>query len=97
LAQAFPHSRYIGYDLFGPTITRATANAQAAGVADRVRFAQHDGSQGLPEQYDVITTFDVVHDAVDPVGLLRTIRQGLRADGIYVCLDVNCSDKLEEN
>ena len=97
LAQAFPNSRYIGYDIFGPTITRATANAQAAGVADRVRFAQRNVSQGLPEQYDVITTFDVVHDAVDPVGLLRTIRQGLRADGVYVCLDVNCSDKLEEN
>jgi SAM-dependent methyltransferase len=97
LAQVFPKSRYTGYDVFGPTIERATANARAAGVADRVRFAQRDVSQGLPEPYDVITTFDVVHDAVDPVGLLRTIRQGLRADGIYVCLDVNCSEKLEEN
>ena len=28
---------------------------------------------------------------------LRTIHQGLQADGVYVCLDVNCSDKLEEN
>jgi SAM-dependent methyltransferase len=96
LAQAFPNSR-MGYDVFGPTIERAMANAQSAGVADRVRFAQRDVSKGLPEQYDVITTFDVVHDAVDPVGLLRTIRQGLRADGIYVCLDINCSEKLEEN
>jgi SAM-dependent methyltransferase len=97
LAQTFPTSRYIGYDVFGPTIARATANARAAGVADRVRFAQRDVSQGLPEPYDVITTFDVVHDAVDPVGLLRTIRQGLRADGIYVCLDINCAEKLEDN
>jgi SAM-dependent methyltransferase len=97
LAQTFPNSRYMGYDVFGPTIERAMANARAAGVADRVRFAQRDVSKGLPEQYDVITTFDVVHDAVDPVGLLRTIRQGLRLDGVYVCLDINCSEKLEEN
>jgi 2-polyprenyl-3-methyl-5-hydroxy-6-metoxy-1,4-benzoquinol methylase len=97
LAQAFPIARYIGYDGFGPTIERAMANARAAGVADRVRFEQRDVSKGLPEQYDVITTFDVVHDAVDPVGLLRTIRQGLRPHGVYVCLDINCSDKLEEN
>jgi 2-polyprenyl-3-methyl-5-hydroxy-6-metoxy-1,4-benzoquinol methylase len=97
LAQAFPQARYIGYDIFGPTIERATANAQAAGVADRVRFEQRDVSKGLPKQYDVITTFDVVHDAIDPVGLLRTIRQGIRADGVYVCLDINCSDKLQEN
>ena len=97
LAQTFPNSRYMGYDVFGPTIERAMANARAAGVADRVRFAQRDVSKGLPELYDVITTFDVVHDAVDPVGLLRTIRQGLRVDGVYVCLDINCSEKLEEN
>jgi SAM-dependent methyltransferase len=97
LAQTFPNSRYIGYDVFGPTIARAMANARAAGVADRVRFAQRDVSKGLPEQYDVITTFDVVHDAVDPIGLLRTIRQGLRGNGVYVCLDINCSEKLEEN
>ena len=97
LAQAFPNSRYSGYDIFAPTVERATANAQAAGVGARVRFQQRDASQGLPEQYDVITTFDVVHDAVDPVGLLRAIRQALHAEGVYVCLDINCSDKLEEN
>ncbi len=62
-----------------------------------MRFAQHDVSQGILEQYDVITTFDVVHDAVTPLGLLRTIRQSLRPDGVYVCLDINCSDKLQEN
>jgi 2-polyprenyl-3-methyl-5-hydroxy-6-metoxy-1,4-benzoquinol methylase len=97
LAQAYPNSRYVGYDSFEPTIARATANAEAAGVADRVRFEQLDASGGLPEQYDVITTFDVVHDAVDPRGLLRAIRKALKPDGIYVCLDINCSEKLEEN
>jgi SAM-dependent methyltransferase len=97
LAKAFPNSRYIGYDVFGPTIEKATANARVAGVADRVSFQQLDVSKGLPDQYDVIATFDVIHDAVDPLGLLRAIRQALRPDGVYVCLDINCSDKLEEN
>ena len=97
LAQAFPQARYIGYDIFAPTIERATENARAAGVAERVRFTQLDVSQGIPERSNVITTFNVVHDAVDPVGLLRTIRRSLRADGVYVCLDINCSDKLQEN
>ena len=97
LAQAFPHSRYVGYDIFEPTIVQARAHAQAAGVADLVRFEHRDVSAGLPEQYDVITTFDVVHDAVDPRGLLRAIQQALRLDGRYVCLDMNCSEKLEEN
>ncbi len=97
LAQTYPQSRYVGYDSFAPSIEQAKANAQAAGVADRVRFEQRDVSQGLPEQYDVITTFDVVHDAVNPRGLLRAIHKGLRSGGRYVCLEINSSDKLEEN
>jgi SAM-dependent methyltransferase len=97
LAQTYPQSRYVGYDLFAPTVATATANAQAAGVADRVRFEQRDVSEGLPEQYDVITTFDVVHDAVNPRRLLRAIREGLRSGGRYVCMEINSSDKLEEN
>ncbi|WP_376794213.1 class I SAM-dependent methyltransferase [Thermogemmatispora sp.] len=97
LAQAYPQSRYVGYDMFAPAIVRATANAQAAGVADRVRFVHLDVSQGLPEQYDVISTFDVVHDAVNPRGLLRAIRAGLQPEGRYVCLEFNSSEKLEDN
>jgi 2-polyprenyl-3-methyl-5-hydroxy-6-metoxy-1,4-benzoquinol methylase len=97
LAQAFPRSRFIGYDVFAPTIARARAYADIAGVSDRVTFKQWDVARGLPEKYDVITTFDVVHDAADPLGLIRSIRQALNAEGRYVCLDINCSDKLEEN
>ncbi len=97
LAQTYPQSRYAGYDNFAPFIQQATANAQAAGVADHVRFEHLDVSAGLPEQYDVITTFDVVHDAVNPRGLLRAIRNALQPGGRYVCLEINSSDKLEEN
>jgi SAM-dependent methyltransferase len=97
LAEAFPRSRYIGYDNFGPTVARATVNAREAGVSDRVRFEERDVSKGLPAQFDVITTFDVVHDAVDPLQLLQSIRRALRPGGVYVCLDINCSDKIEEN
>ena len=97
LAQTYPNSRFVGYEAFAPFVAKATENAQAAGVADRVRFQYLDVSEGLPEQYDVITTFDVVHDAVNPRGLLRAIHEGLKPDGRYVCLEINSSDKLEEN
>lgn len=97
LAQAFPGSRYVGYDLHDASLDAARAHAEAAGVSDRVRFEQLDASTGLPGSYDVITTFDVVHDAVDPRGLLRSIRQALRRDGRYVCLDINASHQLADN
>ena len=97
LAQAYPRSRFVGFDAFAPSVERARRLAAEAGVADRVRFEVRDGSAGLPGRYDVVTTFDVVHDAVDPRGLLRAIRRAVREDGTYVCLDVNCSHRLEEN
>jgi SAM-dependent methyltransferase len=97
MAQAFPQSRYTGYDVFGPAVDHATERARKAGLADRVKFEQLDVVKGLPQAFDIITTFDVVHDAVDPLGLLEVIRRALKPDGIYVCLDINCSDKLEEN
>ena len=97
LAAAFPKSRFVGYDLFEPSIEKARQLARDAGVEDRVSFRHLDAAQGLPEEYDVVTTFDVMHDAPDPSGVLKMIRKALKPDGFYVCLDINCSDKLEEN
>jgi SAM-dependent methyltransferase len=97
LAQAFPRSRFVGYDVFGPNVQAARENAHRAGVADRVRFVEVDASKGLPAQADLVTTFDVVHDAVDPLGLLRSIRRALAPSGLYLCLDINCSPKLQDN
>jgi 2-polyprenyl-3-methyl-5-hydroxy-6-metoxy-1,4-benzoquinol methylase len=97
LAQAFPRSRFVGYDVFGPSVERARAAAVAAGVAERVTIFEHDASTGLPERFDVITTFDVVHDAVAPRTLLRSIREALANDGMYLLLEINASDRVEEN
>lgn len=97
LAEQYPASRFVGYDVFPPTIAAARANAEAAGVGDRVRFEHRDAAAGLPEPYDLVFTFDVVHDAVDPRGLLAAIRAALRPDGIYVCLDINNSPDLAGN
>jgi hypothetical protein len=90
LAAAFPQSRFVGYDVFGPNVHRARERAVRAGVAERVQFHQLDAASGLPELFDVITTFDVVHDAVDPANLLRAIRAGLHRNGTYLCLEPRC-------
>lgn len=82
--------------IYGPAVDEATDRAKAAGVQDLVTFQQVDVSK-LPGEYEVITAFDVIRDAVDPLGVLRALRRALASDGVYVCLDTNCSDKLEEN
>jgi SAM-dependent methyltransferase len=97
LAQAFPAARLFGYDLHAESIARARRNAEAEGVADRVSFEALDGRQLPKATFDFVSTFDVVHDAVDPVGLMSAIRRSLKADGTYLVQEVNVSDKVEEN
>ncbi len=97
LAEAFPTARLAGFDVSEPSIAVARARAAEAGVADRVRFERRDIGTGLPEQYDIITTFDVIHDLPDPPGALRAIREALAPDGIYLMLEFTCADMVEGN
>jgi 2-polyprenyl-3-methyl-5-hydroxy-6-metoxy-1,4-benzoquinol methylase len=97
LAGAFPKSHFVGYDIYEPAILAARASAKRAGVADRARFEVRDAAAPLGEGFDLVTTFDVLHDSADPRAILREIHSALAADGRYVCVDINCSDKPEEN
>jgi 2-polyprenyl-3-methyl-5-hydroxy-6-metoxy-1,4-benzoquinol methylase len=97
IAQAFPQARLYGYDIHAESIERARRNAQAEGVADRVSFEALDGRHLPAAKFDFVSTFDVVHDAVDPVGLMSAIRRSLKDDGTYLVQEVNVSDKVEEN
>lgn len=94
LAQAFPRSRYAGFDPDPQQIARARANAKAAGVGERVRFAESTVDEG---PYDLVCTFDVVHDASDPLGLLTAIRGALRPTGTYLCAEVAGGATLADN
>jgi 2-polyprenyl-3-methyl-5-hydroxy-6-metoxy-1,4-benzoquinol methylase len=97
LAELFPASTFVGYDAFEAQVQRARRAAEEAGLANRVRFEVADAAQGLPEQFDVISTFDVVHDAADPAGLIAGIRRSLADDGSYLMLEINCADDPADN
>ena len=97
LARAFPAITGTGYDTHPPVIEQARQAAAHAGVADRISYQVLDAAAGLPESFDVITTFDMVHDAIDPLGLLRSIHDALRSGGRYLCLEINCSDQAADN
>jgi 2-polyprenyl-3-methyl-5-hydroxy-6-metoxy-1,4-benzoquinol methylase len=96
-AATFPRSTFVGCDVYEPAIRAAGASAREAGVADRVRFEVRDVAQGFEDRYDLVTTFDVVHDSVDPSAILRAIRAALDSEGRYICVEINCSDRPEEN
>jgi SAM-dependent methyltransferase len=97
IAQAFPKAHVVGFDIHAESIKRARRNAEVAGVGDRATFEVANGSD-LPEcGFDFVSTFDVVHDSVDPVGLMIGIRRALKANGTYLVQEINISNNVGEN
>jgi SAM-dependent methyltransferase len=97
LARRFPASTFVGFDSFDGQIERARRHATEAAVSDRVRFEVLDAADGLAGTYDLITTFDVLHDAADPPRLLGSIHDALAADGSYLIAEMNCADDPLDN
>jgi SAM-dependent methyltransferase len=94
LAQGYPDAQLVGFDNYAPAIDAANANAAAAGVADRVRFEEVDVTQPTPGTYDLITSFDVVHDMPFPRPALKEIKNALNPGGTYFVLEFNFSGDL---
>src|SRR5215469_9963470 len=58
LARAFPAITAVGYDVHQPSVEQARRAAAAAGLSDRISYKVLDATAGLPDSFDVITTFD---------------------------------------
>lgn len=97
LAKAYPDASFYGFDLFPQNIETARQNAIDEGVADRVQFEVHDISKGVPGKFDVVATFDLIHDMADPKAGLKALRQACKDDGVYVLMDVDCTDDPADN
>src|SRR5215469_3345714 len=97
MAEAFPRSRFAGFDFSDPGLAAATAEAERKGLTN-VRFDKRDAARlGETARFDFITTFDAVHDQARPDLMLAGIAAALRPGGVYLCVDISASSKLEEN
>jgi 2-polyprenyl-3-methyl-5-hydroxy-6-metoxy-1,4-benzoquinol methylase len=98
LAKAFPKSKYVGYDNYGPNIAYGNALASKEGVADRLRFEERSANL-LPQSadFDLVMTCDCLHDMVSPETCARSIHGALKQDGTWFCIEPNLRDNVEEN
>jgi SAM-dependent methyltransferase len=97
MAQAFPRSRFVGFDYHAPSIERARKAAQEAGVEDRCRFEVADSKKYPGQGYDLVAFFDCLHDMGDPVGAARHVRSTLAPDGTWLVVEPFASDSVEGN
>ena len=97
MAQAFPQSHFVGFDYHKPSIRAAKKRSLAAGVSDRVKF-EAVAAQDIPAAgYDLVTSFDCVHDMGDPVGAAKQILKALKPDGTWMIVEPYAGDTVEEN
>lgn len=97
LARAFPRSTFVGYDFSEEAVATARQEAAAWGLTN-ARFEVLDVARlAVESAYDLITTFDAIHDQAHPATVLANIRRALRPDGRYLMVDIKASSNLEDN
>jgi SAM-dependent methyltransferase len=97
MAERFPRSRFTGADFSTEAITRAADESKRRGLRN-VRFVQEDAARmTAAAAYDLVTTFDAVHDQADPAAVLANIRRALRPGGAYLMQDIGASSHHHEN
>ncbi|MBL8343515.1 MAG: methyltransferase domain-containing protein [Rubrivivax sp.] len=97
MAQAYPKSRFHGFDYHEPSIATARQRAEEGGVADRARFATATAKGYAERDFDLICFFDCLHDLGDPVGAARHALQALKPGGSVLLVEPNAGDSLDEN
>jgi SAM-dependent methyltransferase len=97
MAQSFPRSTFVGSDYHEASIATARERAHEAGVADRVQFETADAAALAGDGYDLVTTFDSLHDMGDPVGAARRVREMLAPEGVWMIVEPAAGDRVEDN
>lgn len=97
MAEAFPNSRFIGYDFHEPSIEQANAHAAEHGLNDRVRFETAPAKQIEERDFDLITMFDALHDMGDPRGCAEHMRGLLKDDGCWMIVEPIAGNGPAEN
>lgn len=97
MAQAFPNSRFHGYDAHGPSIEAARGHATAAGMAKRISYRVARATDYPDEQYGLICFFDTLHDLGDPVAAARHAAATLAPGGTVMLVEPFAHDRVEDN
>jgi 2-polyprenyl-3-methyl-5-hydroxy-6-metoxy-1,4-benzoquinol methylase len=95
IARAYPNARVDGFDLDAASIDLARANAEQAGVGDRVSFQVRDaGDPALAGRYDLVCAFECIHDMANPVAAIGVMRQLAGAGGAIVIADEKVAERF---
>lgn len=97
MAQAFPRTRFIGFDYHAGSIACAREAAGRAGMAANCSFEVGGAADFPGGGYDLVATFDALHDMGDPVGAAAHIRAALAPEGTFMVVEPLAGNRLQDN
>lgn len=95
IGKTFPKSEIIGYDISRFALERANDRLQSENLSN-VSFVDPRDTP-IDGTFDLICTFDCIHDMTHPTEMMHTIRQSLKDDGTWLLVDIKAHDSLEMN
>lgn len=96
MARAFPNSHFFGFDYHSASIEQARTLAKEEGLAN-VTFEVALAKEYPGKNYDLVTTFDCLHDMGDPVGASAHVYETLNANGAWMIVEPMAQDDLSGN
>jgi SAM-dependent methyltransferase len=97
MAAQYPRSTFVGSDYHGASIDQARKRAAEQGLDDRVTFEVTSAQSFNGGPYDLVTTFDSLHDMGDPLGAATHIHSVLRPDGAWMIVEPLAGDSVADN
>ena len=100
MARKFPNSTFFAFDVSSDAVRQASTRAQQQGGVANLTFGVADGCdmpRDWSERFDVLVTWDVVHDVPHSSRFLREIRRVLKPGGMFLMIDINTKSDVADN
>ncbi len=97
IAEAYPQASVTGFDYHDASIRLARKAAADAGAGDHVTFEVASAASFPGSGYDLVATFDCLHDMGDPLGAARHIRRAVADDGTWLLVEPQAGDHPADN
>jgi len=97
LAKYFPLIKIDAIDVDSSSISNASKNVKDQGLEERI-FLYSTPIENVPikEKYDLIITFESIHDMAYPIQALRKMKEVVSPNGAVLVGDVKMEDKLQD-
>jgi len=98
MARQYPNSRIDGYEVSSQALSIGATELAKSKLRNAFFIDANEDPMGSHvDEYDLIMTYDVLHDAPNPSELIRQARAALKPGGVWILGDIASKATVREN